>query len=141
DTLYAFPRLRRDLDRLAHGLYLLELAMVFSTEEDPHAADLFDLLMVTLEALEEFSPVSLLIHWFELRLLYLLGYTPRVEACLYCSQPLERAEPGNRRFDTIGGGYVCPPCTPLARQLAKMPVAGFDLWQHLLRRSLVDLVA
>jgi len=140
DTLYAFPRLRLDLERLTHGLYLLELILVFSAEDDPHSNDLFDLLIATLQALEEFTPVSLLILWFELRLLYQLGYTPQLEACLYCNLVYDSASPGVRHFDTIGGGYVCTSCSSQARQPVKLPQLCIELWQQLMWRSLGDLV-
>ncbi len=51
----------------------------------------------------------LLLHWFELRLLQVLGYAPHMAQCVSCGAPLSEARAG---FDAAHGGAFCLECLP-----------------------------
>lgn len=105
----AFPVLRRDLTRLAHGLYLADLVDHATEEHAPNPA-LYDLLLTGLRLTETLSPPELAARWFEVQFLRDLGYAPNLHECAVCHQPL----PGEwGKEDTFAlsaqlGGALCP---------------------------------
>lgn len=105
----AFPALRQNLTRLAHGLYLADL-LEHSVEDHAPNPPLFDLLLSSLRQLETVTPPEIAARWFEVQLLGDLGYAPNLVECALCHTPL----PGNfTRDETFAlsaslGGALCP---------------------------------
>ncbi len=129
-----FP-LRTDYDRLTHGVYWLKLLDAVCVPDEP-AESLFHM---TLRALAHLSyanlPPELLTMAFELHLMAIEGYSPRVESCVRCGKPLE----GEARFDARRGGAACMGCVPNAprvsygarRILFRLPKTPFDAVEKL----------
>lgn len=129
-----FP-LRTDYERLTHGVYWLRLLDQAIVPDEP-AEGIFQL---TLRALAHLAysnlPPALLTMAFELHLMALEGYAPRVDSCVVCGKPLE----GEARFDARRGGAVCVGCEPGAprvsygarRILYRLPQTPFDAAQKL----------
>lgn len=97
------PGLHRDLERLLHGSYLLDLVGGILPFGEP-APELFELLSRALDELEAGGAAAPLCRWVELRLADLLGYAPELEGCALCGAP----EPG--WFSASSGGAVCRAC-------------------------------
>lgn len=111
DVIEAFRPLREDVWRMALASCAAELADRALPEADPHP-DVFALLLGTLHMLAwEPSPAEqeAALLKYELRLMALLGYRPRLDGCAVCGEP---ADGGTRGavFDAAAGGLVCGRC-------------------------------
>lgn len=102
-VLHSFLPLKEDLLRLGQASYICELADAFAPEGEENRR-LFDLLLSSLRSLAEEGETVL--HYFELRLLGLMGYGPEMRVCPSCRTPL--ASPGP--FSPSLGGSLCPAC-------------------------------
>jgi DNA repair protein RecO (recombination protein O) len=112
-VLDGFLGLRSDIARVTYAAYFLELASAFLPEGQPDP-DLFDFLhrfLTTLEKLD-LNPVRLLID--EVRLLGLLGYAPRFDACPVCEKPLAPGQDGV--FSLSMGGACHPGCVDVTER-------------------------
>jgi DNA repair protein RecO (recombination protein O) len=89
-TIETFQSLREDLGRLSHALYACEL-VDRATEEREENFALYRALLDTLRRLSEDHDLDLVLRFFEMALLVLLGYGPQTERCASCGGdvPLE----------------------------------------------------
>jgi DNA repair protein RecO (recombination protein O) len=102
-----FPRLRTDLTALHGGYYVAELLADWTEDYDAHPT-LWDEALATLEVLgAPEAPTGLRLMRFEMVLLRELGYSPTLEICVGCEQPLAGR---GLAFSAAGGGVVCPAC-------------------------------
>ncbi len=100
----SFQGLREDLDHAAYAYYFIELLDAFSEEEDSQPS-LFNLLLLSLERLEQSPAIPLTARWFELAILRLSGYQPQLFSCVECGDELE---PVTNYFSLDQGGVLCP---------------------------------
>ncbi|PIQ26374.1 DNA repair protein RecO [bacterium (Candidatus Blackallbacteria) CG17_big_fil_post_rev_8_21_14_2_50_48_46] len=107
DSLHSFPGLTRDYDALTHALALGEIMATFCQEEDPNEY-LFVMLLHALEALSSGTDPLTLLIWFELHLLYELGYEQDWEFCRGCEIDFRPRD--YHFFDTLEGGLRCEDC-------------------------------
>jgi DNA repair protein RecO (recombination protein O) len=94
-----------DLERLAAGSVMLELVREVAPEAERNAAA-FQLLVRTLQFLNDSDDPLFLLRIFEIKFLSLLGFQPRLDRCLSCGKET-RAEV---IFHGIRGGVLCPDC-------------------------------
>lgn len=133
----ARPALVRDLDRLARGLYVLELyegtAHEDAAEPSGHVAEVaasvvFRSLVRALDELENAAAdADLVCRRAELRLLTVLGFAPQIDACVRCG-----ASSSLVSFSLQDGGMVCKACTADVRHARRISVGCRDLL-HALR--------
>lgn len=103
----AYYDIRSDMERLAHGSYILNLTEEVITAEEDNS-HIFNLLLHALTYLSysEMDPgiVTLI---YEIKLLDLIGYRPVLKSCLICHRdPIK----GDLFFSSIQGGVLCPDC-------------------------------
>lgn len=109
-----FYHLRFDVDRLTCAAYCAALCEA-SAQEEEDCRDMFALLLKTLAYLENSDlPLPLLTAAFEMRLMPLLGYLPRLDTCVQCGKAFQ----GGGRFDARLGGAVCPDCPSTAPEMS-----------------------
>jgi DNA repair protein RecO (recombination protein O) len=111
----SFPRLLGDLGRMSAGFAALELLRELSAEHEPDAA-VFATALELLAALdaEQAAPERLLLC-FEVRLLGLLGFAPRLDQCGQCGKQPALGQAG--LFDIRLGHLVCRGCGGAAHRL------------------------
>jgi DNA repair protein RecO (recombination protein O) len=105
-TIDSFLPLKNDLLLTSFGLYITELIDQFTSEDEDDAAA-FHLLVSTLKNLCTTDNRDLLLRYFELKLLDLMGYRPELHECIICHKPLE---PVVNSFSASAGGAICPFC-------------------------------
>jgi DNA repair protein RecO (recombination protein O) len=106
ETRATYRVLREDLDRIAAGWYLAELADRFTADHAP-AAPAFDLLETALRHLEAGHAPPLVCRWWDLHLLDRTGFRPELARCARCSHELAETTNAWSPFD---GGVVCQRC-------------------------------
>lgn len=109
EVIESFPILRRDLVRLAYGLYFADLIDHSSLDNEPNPGA-FNLLITALSVLEEIQQSELAARWFEIQLLADLGYQPNLDTCAICGRPLEPDGGGHIATFALSasqGGAVC----------------------------------
>lgn len=101
-----YRALREDLDRIAAGWYIAEVADR-STAERASATPVFDLLETALRHLDAGHAPSLVCRWWDLHLLDRTGFRPELGACARCSGDLAETANG---WSPLDGGAVCTRC-------------------------------
>jgi DNA repair protein RecO (recombination protein O) len=121
-----FLHLRADLWHMTCGLYLAELVDRFLEEDTVHP-EVYQLMLEMLRNLEAdvleqeqrklrgtvlvgqaHMRTNLLLRYFEIHLLYHIGYEPAFRQCAHCSSDLRPEENG---FAPSLGGALCPQCS------------------------------
>jgi DNA repair protein RecO (recombination protein O) len=116
ETINAYISLRKDLDRLGHTAYIIELLERFSNEEEENQA-LYRLVVETLDRIDREPEPRMAIRYYELRLLDLLGYRPRLFQCIHCGNEIIAED---QFFSIPQGGVVCPGCA--TQVLSPIPI-------------------
>lgn len=101
-----YRALREDLDRIAAGWYIAEVADRSTAERAP-AAPVFDLIATALRHLDAGHPPAFVCRWWDLHLLDRTGFRPELGECARCSGAL-REEPNG--WSPLDGGAVCTTC-------------------------------
>jgi len=107
-TINSFLPLKSDLELISCALYATELVNQFAAD-DVEDEPVFQLLLATLQRLSQGDNSDLVLRYFELRLLELVGYRPQLEQCVACHKPLKEA---TNSFSPGAGGMVCSSCRP-----------------------------
>ncbi|NLN15807.1 MAG: DNA repair protein RecO [Firmicutes bacterium] len=105
ELINSYRQLREELDRMAAAAYLAELVDVLVEERDPQE-ELFRLLLDSFDFMVEHGPTDLLLRFFELQLMNLLGYRPRLADCAVCGTR-QYVDP---QFSAVKGGLLCGSC-------------------------------
>lgn len=106
ETINLNQVLREDLLSIGYASYIVELLDKFTYEEGENLS-LFILLKVTLERLadpDHFPDRLLVIRYYEIRLLDLVGFRPELFTCVLCEEDIE---PVDQFFSPDLGGVVC----------------------------------
>jgi DNA repair protein RecO (recombination protein O) len=132
ETVSAHAVLRQDLVRATYAAYLVELLDRFVGEEDPHAG-IYQLLADALIWLTEVETAELLLaaRYYELRLLALTGFQPRLFHCVACGNPIEEQD---QFFSAELGGLLCPNCYEADRNARPVTAVAVKVLRYLQSR-------
>jgi DNA repair protein RecO (recombination protein O) len=106
ETIDGYPRLREDLETFGYASYIAELLDRFTHDEDENRS-LYQLLIYTLTRLNRGDDPQLVIHYYEIRLLDLVGFRPQFFNCSVCGAEIQ---PEDQFFSANQGGVCCPRC-------------------------------
>ena len=134
ETVEVYRALREDLLRSTYAHYIVELLDRFTSDEQ-ESAELYDLLADTLSRLCDAEDPALLARFYELRLLTLAGYQPRLFDCARCGKPLREIESESPPygFDCGRGGVLCDECAPHSREALPLSLAALKVLRHAAR--------
>jgi len=104
ETIEAHRRLREDLWRNSWAYYVAELADAFTQDAEPNEL-IFDLVLETLDRLNEDRDPALIVRYYELHLLALAGFQPQLYRCVACGALIQ---PQANYFTLERGGVLCP---------------------------------
>ncbi|MCT4543553.1 MAG: DNA repair protein RecO [Vallitalea sp.] len=115
ELIESFHSIRRDINVLVYGLYILEFCQYTIEENAPNNA-LMKLMLKTLQVLVKgIIDYDLIMRIFELKAMSYIGYTPNVIKCGNCG-----LEDDNYNFSTILGGIVCTTCSNHQKNIIKI---------------------
>ena len=96
--------IREDIFLTAYASYVIDLADKSTDEKKPDPY-LFELLLQTIQYLDEGYDPEVLVHIFEMKILRVLGLRPILDHCANCG-----ATEGNFVFSIREGGLLCHRC-------------------------------
>ena len=130
EMVNGYAALREDLVKATYALYAVELLDRFTVEEDKNI-QLYDLLANTLERLTTAVDVLLAARFYELRLLSIAGFQPRLFHCAACGEPIEDQD---QFFSAEMGGLLCPACHLSDRQARPITAVAVKVLRYLQTR-------
>lgn len=104
DTIRNFQNIKKELKLTAQAAYVLEILDRFTYEEGENRP-LYNLVIETLARLDNGVYPGLVLHYFEVHLMDILGFKPQLQACVVCGAQIK---PEDQYFSAKLGGVVCP---------------------------------
>lgn len=135
DTVDAYLPLRENLILTSQASYVLELLDRFTYVDETENPSTFRLLTDTLARLASNEDPWLVIRYYEMRLLDLLGFRPQLIQCVNCGVEI-KAE--NQFFSFRAGGVICPRCGKGLPQLKSITVETLKYLRHFQRSNYRD---
>ncbi len=126
DILHSFRKVREDLFRSASGQYLTELVLGLLPEREA-APETFRLLLQTLDRLQEAVEIEPILRIFEIRLLVLSGFAPRMDGCAQCG-----GGEGPFGFSLQQGGILCRDCRDRTDEGYQLSLGCLRFWEQAL---------
>lgn len=124
--------LREDLQRGAYANYAAELVDRFTIlGEDDHQS-LFQLLTDCFQHLGEADDPRLVVRYYEIRLLDVVGFRPELKRCVITQ---EEIEPEDQFLSYSGGGVVSPMAARATSGLVAISMPTLKFLRHLQRSS------
>ncbi|MEJ2034251.1 MAG: DNA repair protein RecO [Deltaproteobacteria bacterium] len=115
EMFHPFPSLRRNYEAYTAATLICELLLNWTRENDGDE-ELFALVVWALTQLDQGRPVADTLILFQIRMLDLLGYRPRLLGCLECGALDTTSSP--YRFSPSKSGLLCARCG------GRLPEAG-----------------
>lgn len=110
EMINAFSKIRFDEDKLFFSMYISELILNFSVEEDPNAHEIYELIYNCLLKISNSKTkleVALSVIRFQLKFMYILGVFPEFEFCTICNKKI-KSERLLFSFET--SSVICEKC-------------------------------
>ncbi len=130
EAVETYAPLRASLVRATYASYAVELLDRFTVDEDPHR-DIYDLLALALATLTTTDEPLLLARFYELRLLSLTGFQPRLFNCVACGEPISEQD---QFFSPDLGGLLCPACGPTDPRAVPVSAVAVKVMRYLQTR-------
>lgn len=137
ETINAFYALRAELEMTGYAAYVIELMDKFTYEDGPNPP-LYRLVLETLQHLEAGDPLFVVSHFYEIRLLDLMGFRPQLFNCVICENEIQAVE---QYFSVLQGGVVCPQCAHKSSDARRIGVAALKYLRHFQRSSYRETLA
>ena len=131
ETVESYAALRDDLLRVSHASYAVELLDRFTVEGDHHTG-IYDLLADTLERFADTDALRLAARYYELHLLALTGFRPRLYQCVSCAEDILEQD---QFFSMELGGLLCPNCRSADRRAMPVQASAVKVLRYLQTRS------
>lgn len=136
DIIAAHAMLRDDFEKFLFGESMLEV-IEKSLQENQNIPRLFDILRVSLDALEgDARDSALLLAAFQLKVCALIGYHPHLERCLHCRREVRGEEV---RLDLAGGGVFCSSCRGEAGPTIHLSPKSLDLMCSIIGKGMTSI--
>lgn len=136
EAVETYSTLKDDLVSLGYASYIVELLTRFTYEEGENRA-LYRLLVNSLNRLNRGDDPVVTTHYYEIRLLDLVGFRPQLFTCAQCEKEIQ---PEDQFFSANQGGALCPQCgnhTPGARPIR---MQALKYLRHYQRSSYQDVL-
>ncbi|MCA1031788.1 DNA repair protein RecO [Bacillus timonensis] len=104
ETISTMRSIREDIFLTAYASYIVELTDKSTDEKKPNPF-MFELLLQTLQYMNEGLDVDVLTYIYEMKMLPVLGLYPRLDKCSICE-----SQTGDFVFSIREGGFLCRRC-------------------------------
>jgi len=130
----AYLPLREDLLLLSYASYVVELIDRF-TYEDEENRSLYRLLVDSLSRLAAGQEPELVLRYYEIRLLDLLGFRPHLFQCANCERQIQAED---QFFSAELGGVLCPDCGRGRGGVRPVSMSALKYLRHFQRSSYAE---
>lgn len=127
----AFRPLRGDLMRTSAAYYCAELLDRFAEEEGENRP-LYDLALATLARLGDERQIQVVLRFFDMHLLTLVGYQPELFQCVRCRDAIQ---PVTNFWSSSDGGVLCPRCGEGVSHAVTLPLNALKVLRFLQTRE------
>jgi DNA repair protein RecO (recombination protein O) len=134
ETVEAYLPLREDLLALGQAAYVVELIQRLASEGEENQA-LYRLLTATLKRLTEAHDPRLVLRFYEIRLLDLSGFRPKLFLCANCQKQIQAED---QFFSAEMGGVLCPECGSGRSGVRPISMTALKYLRHLQRSNFSD---
>jgi DNA repair protein RecO (recombination protein O) len=134
ETVEAFMPLREDLKRWEYANHVIELLDRFTYEEGENRP-LYRLLVETLGRLAIEPQPELVVHYYEVRLLDIVGYRPQLFHCANCGKEIKAED---QFFSAEHGGVLCPSCGRAEKGARPITLEALKYLRHFQRSSYAE---
>lgn len=115
ETIEVFYNLRMDLDKLKYAAHITKI-IGDVTQENQNSYKILQLYLNTLYTLSETDKnLDLVLSIFKLRLLCILGFTPRTNECITCKNKEKQSY-----FSIRDNGFKCEICSRVDKSCISM---------------------
>jgi len=115
ETIEVFYNLRMDFDKLRYAAHITKI-IGDVTQENQNSYKILQLYLNTLYTLSETDKdLDLVLSIFKLRLLCILGFTPRVNECVICKNKEQQSY-----FSIRDNGFKCEACSRVDKSCIMM---------------------
>jgi DNA repair protein RecO (recombination protein O) len=108
EVIEDYEPLRKNLPGIGLGSYVIELVDAVTYEEGSNLK-LYNLLISTLDSLSAGQDSDIIIRYYEIHLLDLVGFRPELFVCVECGKKIIEQD---QHISGELGGAVCPECAP-----------------------------
>lgn len=137
ETINAFLPLRENLERMGLASYVIELLDQFTYDDDANP-QLYRLAVETLERLCTDDPIFVVLRYYEMRLMDLMGYRPQLFACISCQEEIKAED---QYFSALVGGVICPRCSHKYEDIRKISMRALKYLRHFQRSTYREALA
>lgn len=137
EAINSFLPLRDDLQKMGLASYVIELLDKFTYEDGPNP-QLYKLVVETLERLAAEDEVFVVLRYYEMRLLDLLGYRPQLFQCIGCQEDIKAED---QYFSALVGGVICPRCAHKYEDVRRIGVSALKYLRHFQRSTYKEALA
>jgi DNA repair protein RecO (recombination protein O) len=134
ETIEAYLPLREDLAGATYASYVVELLDRFTYEEGENRA-LYRLLIETLSRLCQGHDRDLVVRYYEIRLLELVGFRPQLFQCVSCGAEIR---PEDQYFSAFLGGALCPRCGSQSQGAQPISMNALKYLRHFQRSNFLE---
>ncbi len=134
ETVEPYTPLREDLKLWEYANHIIELLDRFTYEEGENRA-LYRLLVDMLGRLAREPQPELVVHYYEVRLLDLVGYRPQLFHCANCGKEILAED---QFFSAEHGGVLCPSCGSETKGARPITMAALKYLRHFQRSSYAE---
>ncbi|NQU95577.1 MAG: DNA repair protein RecO [Candidatus Omnitrophica bacterium] len=127
ELLNFFPKVRESLERISYATYLIELLDRVTGIGERNLA-LYELLKDCMELLSTKASPKRVARIFEIKLLSILGFTPRLASCVNCDKSIEKKR---ARFSLSRGGVLCEACFAKDRRAVPILAGTINFIMHI----------
>ncbi len=129
-----YAALSEDLLSLGYASYVVELLDKFTYDGEENRA-IYRLLRDTLQRLSQEHQAEIVVRYYEIRLLDLLGFRPELQKCLNCDKEVQAED---QYFSKQQGGVLCPDCGPIDPAAHPISMDALKYMRHFQRSDYGD---
>lgn len=134
ETLDAYLPVRENFLLTNFAAYVVEVVDRFTYEEEENRA-IYRLVADTLARLGKSNNPDLVVRYYELRLLDLIGFRPQLFECASCSKDIQAED---QYFSAELGGALCPSCGPKISGSRSISMQALKYLRHFQRSNYAD---
>jgi DNA repair protein RecO (recombination protein O) len=134
ETIEAYQFIKESLPLVGYASYAVELLDRFTYEEGENQA-MYRLLKDTLSRLSNGADPALVLRYYELRLLDLLGFRPQLLNCVICQAEIK---PEDQFISSEQGGVLCPSCGSKTPRAQPISMQALKIFRHLQRSGYTE---